>query len=138
MARSPTTADVFNAIAESRRREILDFLADGEKPVNDVVESLGIAQSQVSKHLRVLREVGLVSVRDEGRQRLYRLNGEMLQQVHDWVKTFEKFWDHQLARIRMRAEAKMLAQKIKNPQNPAPELRPSQEQDPEQPDVKKE
>src|SRR3954464_7428833 len=106
MARSPTTSDVFNAVAEPRRREILDLLARGERPVNDVVRSLGLGQPQVSKHLRVLREVGLVSVRDSGRQRLYRLNPERLKPIHDWVQTFEPFWDHQLDRIKRLAEHK--------------------------------
>jgi DNA-binding transcriptional ArsR family regulator len=92
MARAATTADAFNAVAEPRRREILDALAGGERPVNDLVRVLGIAQPQVSKHLRVLREVGAVDVRDEGRQRLYRLNGPALKPIHDWVKTYERTW----------------------------------------------
>jgi DNA-binding transcriptional ArsR family regulator len=104
MARSPTTSDAFNAVAEPRRRQILDLLARGERPVNDVVASLGMAQPQVSKHLRVLREVGLVDVRGDGRQRLYRLNAEPLRPIHDWVRTFERYWDHQLGRIKERAE----------------------------------
>src|SRR6266699_5352145 len=93
MARAATTADAFNAVAEPRRREILDALAGGERPVNDLVESLGLAQPQVSKHLRVLRAVGLVASRDEGRQRLYRLNGQPLKEIHDWVKQYEGTWD---------------------------------------------
>ncbi len=108
MARSPTTSDAFNAVAEPRRRQILDLLARGERPVNDVVESLGIAQPQVSKHLRVLKEVGLVSVRGLGRQRVYRLNAERLKPIHDWVRSFEHFWDHQLDRIKQRAEHKAI------------------------------
>lgn len=104
MARSATTSDVFNAIAESRRRQILDLLARGERPVNDIVDALGVAQSQVSKHLQVLRAVGLVSSRGAGRQRIYRINAENLQEVHDWVKRFERFWDDQLLRIKVRAE----------------------------------
>jgi DNA-binding transcriptional ArsR family regulator len=104
MARSPTTSDAFNAVAEPRRRQILDLLARGERPVNDVVASLNLTQPQVSKHLRVLKEVGLVSVRGSGRQRFYRLNAERLRPIHDWVQTFERFWDHQLDRIRDRAE----------------------------------
>jgi DNA-binding transcriptional ArsR family regulator len=104
MARSPTTSDAFNAVAEPRRRQILDLLAGGERPVNDVVESLGLAQPQVSKHLRVLREVGLVSVRGSGQQRLYRLNADRLRPIHDWVRSFEPFWDVQLDRIKERAE----------------------------------
>jgi DNA-binding transcriptional ArsR family regulator len=93
MARSRTTADAFNAVGEPRRREILDVLAAGECPVNDLVETLGLAQPQVSKHLRVLREVGLVSVRDEGRQRMYRLNGVALKPIYDWVKRYERMWE---------------------------------------------
>jgi len=104
MARSPTTSDAFNAVAEPRRRQILDLLTRGERPVNDVVQSLGIAQPQVSKHLRVLREVGLVHVRGSGRQRVYRLNAERLKPIHDWVRALEPFWDHQLDRIKARAE----------------------------------
>src|SRR5262249_29721415 len=104
MARAPTTADAFNAVAEPRRRQILDLLAGGERPVNDVVASLGLAQPQVSKHLRVLREVGLVGVRGSGRQRVYRLNADQLRPIYDWVRTFERFWDHQLDRIKERAE----------------------------------
>ena len=93
MARAATTTDAFNAVAEPRRRQILDLLADGERPVNDPVQLLGLAQPQVSKHLKVLREVGAVDVRDSGRQRLYRLNGHALKPIHDWVKTYERTWD---------------------------------------------
>jgi DNA-binding transcriptional ArsR family regulator len=92
MARAATTADAFNAVAEPRRRQILDLLAAGERPVNDLVCALGLAQPQVSKHLRVLREVGVVAVRDRGRQRLYRLNGRALKPIHDWVKNYERTW----------------------------------------------
>jgi DNA-binding transcriptional ArsR family regulator len=92
VARAATTADAFNAIAEPRRRQILDALAGGERPVNDLVQRLGLAQPQVSKHLKVLREVGLVDVRNEGRQRLYRLNGHALKPIHDWVKAYEQTW----------------------------------------------
>ena len=99
MARSPTTSDAFNAVAEPRRRQILELLARGERPVNDVVASLGLAQPQVSKHLKVLKQVGLVSVRGSGRQRLYRLNAERLRPIHDWVKSFEQFWDESLDRL---------------------------------------
>ena len=104
MARSPTTSDAFNAVAEPRRRQILDLLVKGERPVNDLVASLGMGQPQVSKHLRVLREVGLVSVRGSGHQRLYKLNADRLKAIYDWVRTFEPFWDHQLDRIKRRAE----------------------------------
>jgi DNA-binding transcriptional ArsR family regulator len=92
MARAATTADAFNAVAEPRRRQILDVLAGGERPVNDLVQLLGLTQPQVSKHLRVLREVGAVDVRDSGRQRVYRLNGHALKPIHDWVKTYEQTW----------------------------------------------
>ncbi|HZW05478.1 MAG TPA: metalloregulator ArsR/SmtB family transcription factor [Phycisphaerales bacterium] len=108
MARASTTLDPFNALAESKRREVLGVLAvgGGELPVNAVVGSLGWPQPQVSKHLAVLREVGLVSVRRNGRERLYRVNGEGIKAVHDWTKLFEKYWDNQLDRIKQRAEAK--------------------------------
>jgi len=92
MARAATTADAFNAVAEPRRRQILDLLAGGERPVNDLVQLLGLAQPQVSKHLRVLRKVGAVDVREEGRQRLYSLNGRALKPIHDWVKGYERIW----------------------------------------------
>ena len=93
MARAATTTDAFNAVAEPRRRQLLDVLAAGERPVNDLVELVDLAQPQVSKHLRVLREVGLVQVREEGRQRMYRLNGEPLKPIHDWVKAYERTWE---------------------------------------------
>lgn len=96
MARAATTTDAFNAVAEPRRREILDLLAQGERSVNDLVAQLGLAQPLVSKHLRVLREVGLVRVRDEGRQRLYRLDGRPLKPIHDWVKAYEQAWNERL------------------------------------------
>ena len=99
MARAATTADAFNAVAEPRRREILDALAGGERPVNDLVRQLGLAQPQVSKHLRVLREVGAVDVRDEGRQRLYRVNGHALKPIHDWVKNYERSWSERFDRL---------------------------------------
>ena len=92
MARAATTTDAFNALAEPRRRQIVDLLAGGERPVGDLVRDLGLGQPQVSKHLRVLREVGLVEVRDQGRQRLYRLNGLGLKPIHDWVKGYERLW----------------------------------------------
>ena len=99
MARAATTTDAFNAIAEPRRRQILDVLARGERPVNDLVSELGLAQPQVSKHLRVLREVGAVQVRGEGRQRVYRLNGQALRPIHDWVKDFEQTWSERFDRL---------------------------------------
>jgi DNA-binding transcriptional ArsR family regulator len=99
MARAATTADAFNAVAEPRRRRILDVLAGGERPVNDLVRELGLAQPQVSKHLRVLREVGAVEVRDHGRQRLYRLNGPALKPIHDWVKSYESLWSERFDQL---------------------------------------
>ncbi len=99
MARAATTTDAFNAVAEPRRREILDVLAGGERSVNDLVELLNLAQPLVSKHLRVLREVGLVDVRDAGRQRLYRLNGHALKPIHDWVQTYAWSWSQRFDRL---------------------------------------
>jgi DNA-binding transcriptional ArsR family regulator len=99
MARAATTTDAFNAVAEPRRREILDLLAGGERAVNQLVELVGLTQPQVSKHLRVLREVGLVDVRDEGRQRLYRLNGPGLKPIHDWVSSYERTWSERFERL---------------------------------------
>ena len=93
MARAATTADVFNAVAERRRRDILDLLAAGERAVGDLVEELGVAQPLVSKHLRVLRDVGAVEARDDGRQRLYRVNGHALKPIHDWVAGFRETWE---------------------------------------------
>ncbi len=97
MARAATTTDAFNAVAEPRRRRLLDLLAAGERPVNDLADALGLAQPQVSKHLRVLREVGLVDVRGVGRQRLYRLDSAPLRQIHDWVKPYERLWNERFA-----------------------------------------
>jgi DNA-binding transcriptional ArsR family regulator len=99
MARSATTADVFNAIAEPWRRQILDQLASGERPVNDLVRLLGLTQPQVSKHLNVLRQVGLVDVREAGRQRMYRLNGQSLKPIHDWVRNYERSWSQAFDRM---------------------------------------
>jgi len=99
MARAATTADAFNAVAEPRRRQIVDLIADRERPVNDIVADLGLAQPQVSKHLRVLREAGVVDVRSEGRQRLYRLNGEALKPIHDWVKGYERMWSERFEQL---------------------------------------
>jgi DNA-binding transcriptional ArsR family regulator len=92
MARAATTTDAFNAVAEPRRRQILDELAGGERSVGDLVAVLGIAQPHVSRHLRVLREVGAVQVRDDGRRRLYRCNGDALKPIHDWVTRYEQLW----------------------------------------------
>jgi DNA-binding transcriptional ArsR family regulator len=93
MARQATTTDAFNAVAEPRRRQLLDVLAGGERRVNDLVALLDLAQPQVSKHLKVLREVGLVEVRQEGRERFYRLEGSPLKPIHDWVKNYERMWN---------------------------------------------
>jgi len=99
MARAATTADAFNAVAEPRRRQILDALATRERSVGELVEALGIAQPHVSKHLRVLREVGAVSVRDDGRRRLYRCNGDALKPIHDWVKGYESLWSERFGEL---------------------------------------
>jgi DNA-binding transcriptional ArsR family regulator len=99
VARAATTTDAFNAVAEPRRRQILDLLAGGELPVNDLVHRLGVAQPLVSKHLRVLREVDVVQVRDEGRQRLYRLNGHALKPIYDWVKSYERAWSERFDQL---------------------------------------
>jgi DNA-binding transcriptional ArsR family regulator len=106
MARAATTSDVFNAVAEPRRREILNYLALAERPVGDLVAQLGLEQPSVSKHLRVLRDVGLVRVRRHGRNMLYRTNAEAIRPLHEWTKTFERMWAHQLTRIKERAEEK--------------------------------
>jgi DNA-binding transcriptional ArsR family regulator len=99
VARAATTTDAFNAVAEPRRRQILDALADGERPVNDLVRLLGVAQPQVSKHLRVLREVGAVHVRDDGRQRLYRVNAHALKPIHDWVQPYQGSWSERFDQL---------------------------------------
>jgi DNA-binding transcriptional ArsR family regulator len=99
VARAATTADAFNAIAEPRRRQIVDVLFSGERAVNDLVRQVGLAQPQVSKHLRVLREVGVVDVREDGRQRVYRLNGRALKPIHDWVKTYENAWSERFEQL---------------------------------------
>jgi DNA-binding transcriptional ArsR family regulator len=99
MARAATTTDAFNAVAEPRRRQILDVLSRGERPVNDLVAQLGLAQPLVSKHLRVLREVGLVEVHDEGRRRIYGINANPLKPIHDWVKTYERSWSERFDRL---------------------------------------
>lgn len=111
MARAATTSDAFNAVAEVRRREILSFLVLGERPVGDIVDSLRMEQPTVSKHLRVLKEVGLVDVRRDGRRMLYRTNAEAIRPLHEWTSTFEKYWRHQLLRVKERAELKAKASK---------------------------
>ena len=108
MPRVSTTSDAFNAVAEPRRRAILSFLALQERPVGDIVTALGFEQPSVSKHLRVLKDVGLVTVRRDGRNRLYRTEGEALRPLHEWTETFERFWRQHLSRIKERAEAKSL------------------------------
>jgi DNA-binding transcriptional ArsR family regulator len=121
MARLPTTADAFTAIAEPRRRDILGVLAksDGARDVTWLVGKLGWPQPQVSKHLGVLRKVGLVSVVRKGKRRMYNLNGQKLQPVYDWVKNYEKFWEHQLQRIKDRAERKQRESKPNDPPPPS-------------------
>jgi DNA-binding transcriptional ArsR family regulator len=106
MARAATTSDAFNAVAEPRRREILEYLASGERAVGDVVERLGIEQPSVSKHLKVLHKVGLVRVRRHGRQMFYQANPDGIRPLYEWTKTFERLWTHQLLRIKERAEQK--------------------------------
>lgn len=113
MARAATTTDVFNAIAEPRRRELIGVLADGrEYAVGDVVVRMRMAQPAVSKHLGVLRKVGVVSVVKRGQHRMYRLDAAQLKPVHDWVTTFERYWTHQLDQIKQRAEKKALERLI--------------------------
>src|SRR5436309_299313 len=100
MPRAATTSDVFNAVAEARRRDILSYLAQSERPVGDIVASLGLEQPSVSKHLRVLLNVGLVRVRRDGRRKLYQVNAEAIRPLHEWTSTFERLWSHQLNRIK--------------------------------------
>ena len=107
MPRAATSSDAFNAVAEPRRREILHYLAVNERAVGDIVVNLGLEQSSVSKHLKVLRQVGLVHVLRNGRHMLYRTNAEAIRPMYEWTKMFERFWQHQLDRVKERAEAKM-------------------------------
>jgi len=107
MARAATTSDAFNAVAEPRRRQILSYLADRERPVGDIVAALSLDQPSVSKHLGVLRDVGLVRVRRNGRHRFYRTNADAIKPLHEWAGTFERFWQHQLIRVKELAEEKM-------------------------------
>jgi DNA-binding transcriptional ArsR family regulator len=124
MARAATTSDAFNAVAEPRRREILNYLALQERPVGEIVASLGFEQPSVSKHLRVLLEVGLVNVRRDGRRMFYRTNAEAIRPLHEWTSTFERFWRHQLSRVKERAERKS------NPSNDAePDFIPRRKDD---------
>jgi DNA-binding transcriptional ArsR family regulator len=106
MARAATTSDAFNAVAEPRRRAILIHLADEERSVNDIVLALRMEQPSVSKHLKVLRNVGLVRVRRHGRHMMYRTNAEAIRPLYEWTKTFEQLWSHQLNRVKERAEAR--------------------------------
>jgi DNA-binding transcriptional ArsR family regulator len=99
MARSPTTSDVFNAVAEPQRRRIIDLLSQGERSVNDIAQALHMKQPQVSKHLRVLSEVGVVGARDAGRRRLYRLNSEALRPIYEWVTPYERTWSESFDRL---------------------------------------
>jgi DNA-binding transcriptional ArsR family regulator len=108
MPRASTTSDAFNAVAEPRRRDILSFLALDERSVGDIVDALSLEQPSVSKHLRVLKDVGLVHVRRDGRHMLYRTNADAIRPLHEWTETFARFWRHQLTRIKERAEAKSL------------------------------
>jgi len=106
MARAATTSDAFNAVAEPWRRAILNYIALEERPVGEIVDSLGLGQPSVSKHLRVLLQVGLVNVRRDGRRMLYRTNAEAIRPLHEWTSTFERYWRHQLSRVKERAERK--------------------------------
>jgi len=105
MPRATTTSDAFNAVGEPRRREILNYLVLRERPVGDIVATLRLGQPSVSKHLRVLRNVGLVRVRREGRQKFYRTNAAAIRPLHEWTSTFERYWQHQLHRVKELAEA---------------------------------
>jgi DNA-binding transcriptional ArsR family regulator len=107
MARAATTSDAFNAIAEPRRREILSYLVLRERQVGEIVAALRLDQPSVSKHLSVLRRVGLVHVRRNGRHRLYRTNAAAIRPLHEWTRTFERYWQHTLVRVKQRAEAQM-------------------------------
>jgi DNA-binding transcriptional ArsR family regulator len=104
MARASTTSDPFNAIAEPNRRHILEFIAAEERSVNDIADALELGQPSVSKHLQVLREVGLVTARKDGRRTMYRTNAETLRTIHDWAQMFAQYWRGQLRRIKAHAE----------------------------------
>jgi DNA-binding transcriptional ArsR family regulator len=106
MARAATTSDAYNAVAEPRRRDILSFLAMQERPVGDIVLNFRMRQPAVSKHLRVLLDVGLVNVRRDGRRMLYRTNAAGLRPLHEWTSTFQRYWQNQLLRVKERAEGK--------------------------------
>jgi DNA-binding transcriptional ArsR family regulator len=118
MARAATTSDVFNAVAEPRRRQILIFLLDRERPVTDIVEQLQLDQPSVSKHLRVLREVGLVRMRCNGRHKFYQTRADGIRPLHEWASTFERYWSHQLLRVKQRAEQMAKVDETKTPKPP--------------------
>jgi DNA-binding transcriptional ArsR family regulator len=122
MARASTTSDAFNAVAEPRRREILSYLAGAERAVAEIVAALSLEQPSVSKHLRVLRDVGLVRMRCQGRQKLYRTNAEAIRPLHEWAETFEHYWQHQLRGVMERAEA-MVRQGSAELNHPDPNLK---------------
>ena len=124
MARASTTSDAFNAVAEPRRREILTYLAGTERPVGDIVTALGLPQPSISKHLRVLHNVGLVRMRCQGRQKLYRTNAEAIRPLHEWAATFERYWQHQLLRVKELAEA-TVSQASPNSKSPFPNPHPN-------------
>src|ERR1700761_6493421 len=126
MARASTTSDAFNAVAEPRRREILTYLAGAERPVSDIVAAIGLEQPSVSKHLRVLKDVGLVRMRCHGRQKLYRTNAEAIRPLHEWTATFERYWQHQLNRVKELAEATVRKSSPDLPaQEPGPTSKPT-------------
>jgi DNA-binding transcriptional ArsR family regulator len=127
MARAATTSDAFNAIAEPRRRQILLFLADREYSVNEIVNGLRVDQPSVSKHLRVLRDTGLVRMRCSGRQKLYRTNADGIRPLHDWASEFERYWSHQLDRVKERAEKKA-AGRAAAPDSKSPNKSPKKEE----------
>ena len=115
MARASTTSDIFNAVAEPRRREILTYLVEHEREVGEIVAALGLNQPSVSKHLGVLHRVGLVRVRRNGRHRLYRTEASAIRPLYEWTSTFERYWQHQLLRVKERAEAQMAQLKPASP-----------------------
>ena len=106
MPRAATTSDIFNAIAEVQRRDILVYLAPQERHVSDIVAKFNLSQPSVSKHLKVLRHVGLVNVRRDGRQMFYRTDADAIRPLHEWTGVFQQYWRHQLARVKERAERK--------------------------------
>ena len=121
MARARTTSDVFNAIAEPRRRDILTYLGDGERQVGDVARALGMGQPSASKHLKVLRQLNIVRIRRDGRRTLYRTNGESLKPVHDWASSFERYWTRQLEDIKRIAEEEASNSGVDDASKPQPE-----------------